>query len=81
MNDLWSFNLNTGVWTWVSGNNNLPPGRFGSKGFASTDNYPYPKKNGCAWFDSVANEFWLFGGWTVMGGGQGTGLLFLTFFP
>ena len=41
LNDLWKFNIKSGLWTWVSGNysiNNL--GNYGKKGVAAASNVP-----------------------------------------
>jgi len=38
------------------------PGVYGEKGNASPDNYPGARQGAVGWYDSLRQEFWLFGG-------------------
>lgn len=62
-NDLWTYNLTTGQWTWVSGSSaSGSNGVYGTKGTGSTSNFPGGRYNsGASWVDNSGN-FWLFGG-------------------
>ncbi|NVK28901.1 MAG: hypothetical protein HWE14_12690 [Flavobacteriia bacterium] len=63
LNDLWKFSPSTGEWTWVNGSLNLvyQSGEYGSKGVASSSNFP-----GGRWASAgtVASDgsLYLFGG-------------------
>ena len=71
LNDLWSFNLATGQWTWVSGSNTLnnaagnpsdgQPGIYGTLGAAAAGNVPGGRLDAVSWIDA-AGHLWLFGG-------------------
>ena len=55
--------MNDSTWTWISGNDTInQPGVYGSKGIASTDNYPGARQYAVGCYDSVGKEFWLFSG-------------------
>ena len=67
LNDLWKFSPAANTWTWVSGNNTLPPGFggvagvYGTMGVPSTTNLPGGRVQPIGWTDSSGN-LWLFGG-------------------
>jgi len=62
LNDLWSFNPATKIWTWVSGSNTaFAPGVYGSIGVAASSNVPQARERAVGWIDSNGN-LWLFGG-------------------
>jgi N-acetylneuraminic acid mutarotase len=64
MNDLWSFNMTTAQWTWVSGN---PVGNgeyrpiFGTQGTPAPANLPGSMASMSLWVDNAANIF-VYGG-------------------
>ena len=62
LNDLWKYNIASGLWTWVSGDN-VPnaTGVYGTMGVAAPANKPGARVGGVAWIDS-ANKFWVCGG-------------------
>lgn len=61
-NDLWKFDLTTGLWTWVSGDNiGFQPGVYGIKGIADASNKPGARTQSVSWTDDSGN-LWLFGG-------------------
>jgi N-acetylneuraminic acid mutarotase len=61
-NDLWSFDPETGIWTWVSGSDTKGEiGSYGTMGVASDSNVPGARDASVAWRDASGN-FWLFGG-------------------
>jgi PKD repeat protein len=67
INDLWKYNIASGMWTWMSGDN-VPgsPGNYGVKGVPSINNFP-PVRTGetaTGWIDSNTNELWFTGGGT-----------------
>lgn len=61
-NDLWKFDANTGLWTWISGSK-LPnqPGIYGSFRVPSQNNIPGARHSAVSWADDKGN-LWLFGG-------------------
>lgn len=69
-NDLWKFDLKTGVWTWMSGADDLNcayvfcgyVGVFGTMGTPDLGNSPSGRQMGFGWTDAKGN-FWLFGGY------------------
>jgi len=65
-NDLWEFNPATNLWTWMGGSdqfgeNDGPPGVYGTKGVPAAGNVPGGRDSAVSWTDSNGN-FWLFGG-------------------
>jgi hypothetical protein len=69
LNDLWSYNPTTGLWTWVSGSNTPnAAGVYGTQGSAAAANVPGARMGGNAWLDSNGNV-WLFGGLTLASDG------------
>ena len=70
-NDLWKYS--GGEWTWVSGPNvPFDSGNYGTQGVASPTNVPPPRNGATTWIDA-AGDFWFFGGWAGLGGGNPTG--------
>jgi N-acetylneuraminic acid mutarotase len=62
LNDLWQYNLSTGLWIWVSGASaDNTTGVYGTQGTASAGNVPGARQGGNSWIDS-AGYLWLFGG-------------------
>ena len=51
------------MWIWISGSDtvNQQP-VFGEKGVPNTSNVPGPRYHAFGCFDSIAQDFWLFGG-------------------
>ena len=63
LNDLWRYRINDSTWTWVSGSNTINhPGVYGEKGIPNTNNMPRARSRPLGWYDSLRQEFWLFGG-------------------
>jgi hypothetical protein len=61
-NDLWKYNVATGQWTWMSGDNTVNSlGVYGTKGTAAAANKPGARYGQTSWTDASGN-FWLFGG-------------------
>jgi len=55
--------VNDSTWTWISGNNTAnQPGVYGAKGISSPTNYPCARRYAVGWYDSLTQEFWMFGG-------------------
>ena len=70
LNDLWSYNVSTGFWTWVSGDSILySSGIYGTQGAASATNKPGPRNGSFFWTDPAGN-FWLYGGQNILGEGN-----------
>jgi N-acetylneuraminic acid mutarotase len=68
LNDLWRYNLSSGLWTWMSGSNAVAAaGVYGTKGIAAPANVPGQRSRGVPWIDMGGN-LWLFGGLTTPGG-------------
>ena len=62
LNDLWEYNLDTGVWTWIGGSSSTAaPGSYGTHAIPATSNAPGAREQAAGWVDSSGN-FWLFGG-------------------
>ena len=62
LNDLWTFNPGTGIWTWVSGSKlSNQAGTYGAQGKAAIGNAPGGRTSASTWVDSLGN-LWLFGG-------------------
>jgi hypothetical protein len=65
LNDLWEYNLGSGVWTWVGGSPSLAGyGTYGTRGIAASSNLPGARQQAVGWLDS-GGDFWLFGGFGV----------------
>ncbi len=62
LNELWMYNMTSGWWTWVSGNNTINQnGTYGTKSVPAAGNIPGSRDGGVSWRDSNDN-LWLFGG-------------------
>jgi N-acetylneuraminic acid mutarotase len=62
LNDLWKYVPETGLWTWVGGENvHSRAGIYGSKGIASPANAPGSRQGHSSWIDAFGS-LWLFGG-------------------
>jgi N-acetylneuraminic acid mutarotase len=62
LNDLWSYDPATNMWTWLSGSNTASsPGVYGSLGVAAVANVP-PARNAAVSWEDAAGHLWLFGG-------------------
>jgi N-acetylneuraminic acid mutarotase len=60
--DMWTFNITTGIWTWIHGPNAInQPGIYGSLGIPATGNRPGGRLSPASWKDAMGN-YWLFGG-------------------
>ncbi|NVM02714.1 MAG: hypothetical protein HWN67_10280, partial [Candidatus Helarchaeota archaeon] len=63
LNDLWMFNMTSGWWTWVSGNDTRDQaGTYGTKGLPAAGNVPGARFDSVSSMDSDDNR-WLFGGY------------------
>jgi N-acetylneuraminic acid mutarotase len=61
-NDLWKYNITTGLWTWMHGSNSLNAlSTSVSLGNADASNTPGARSDATAWVDAYG-RFWLFGG-------------------
>jgi hypothetical protein len=62
LNDLWKYDPNTNMWTWMKGssNANATP-TYGIKGSPSSSNDPGARDHSVSWKDGSGN-LWLFGG-------------------
>jgi len=59
--DLWRYRMNDS--TWISGSDTInQPGIYGEKGIANTVNVPGGRYGATGWYDSLRQEFWVFGG-------------------
>lgn len=63
LNDLWKYDLTTGLWTWMKGGNSSGDysTQYGVKGVADAGNNPGPRRYAITWIDGSDN-LWLFGG-------------------
>ncbi|WOK08453.1 kelch repeat-containing protein [Imperialibacter roseus] len=63
LNDLWKYEILTGQWTWMSGNDIVnQSGVYGTKGTGSVNNFPGGHWHSTGWNDQNGN-LWLFGGY------------------
>src|ERR1700722_16399237 len=63
LNDLWTYNIATNMWTWVSGSDVVnQPGVYGTLGTPAASNVPGGRQASVAWLDGSGN-FWMFGGY------------------
>lgn len=62
VNDLWSYNPTSNLWTWISGDNTInQSGIYGTKGIVAPGNKPGSRHSLLSWTDASGNLF-LFGG-------------------
>ena len=67
LNDLWRYDPDSDLWTWVSGSQWAGQfGVYGTKGVAAAANIPGGRDRSVSWIDSAGN-LWLFGGYGVEG--------------
>ena len=72
LNDLWSFNPQTGEWVWHGGSNFAnSTGVYNQKGISSTEFIPGARIEGTTWVDDN-DKLWMFGGF--LNSSTGTGL-------
>lgn len=63
LNDLWSWDLVTRQWTWLSGSTTgAAAGVYGTQGLPAINNMPGARYAGLSWVDSDG-RYWLFGGY------------------
>ncbi len=69
LNDLWRYDPDTNLWTWMNGSEKgNKKGKYGAQGLSSENNVPGARYTGSAWMDS-AGDMWLFGGYGLAGSG------------
>ncbi|HYD22124.1 MAG TPA: kelch repeat-containing protein, partial [Flavipsychrobacter sp.] len=62
LNDLWKFDIATGEWTWMNGDNTTNQlGIYGTLGTSSATNKPGARCYAICWKDA-SGDFWIFGG-------------------
>jgi hypothetical protein len=62
-NDLWSYNLASGMWTWVSGSNTTNAnGAYGTVHIESAANVPGARRDATGGWVSKDGSLWMFGG-------------------
>jgi N-acetylneuraminic acid mutarotase len=62
LNDLWRYDPDTNLWTWISGSDKgKKPGIYGTQGVPATANVPGARNGSPAWADA-SGSLWLFGG-------------------
>jgi len=63
LNDLFKYDISSGLWTWISGDNVVnQSGVYSDSCFASTTNKPGSRQAAVAWGDPSTDLFWLYGG-------------------
>ena len=74
LNDLWTFDPSTNMWTWLGGSNTVnATGVYGMQGVQAASNMPGPRLDGNSWTDGSGN-LWLFGGTVTGSTGANTSL-------
>lgn len=62
VNDWWSYNPSTNLWTWISGNNSVnQQSIYGAKGVFAPENTPGSRHSSLSWMDA-SGSLYLFGG-------------------
>ena len=62
LNDLWNYDISTGLWTWMGGSSSTnQTGTYGTQGTAASTNIPGGRNAGMSWTDA-SGDFRLFGG-------------------
>ncbi|NDJ34711.1 MAG: hypothetical protein GYB64_08570, partial [Chloroflexi bacterium] len=62
LNDLWRFDPDTGLWTWLGGSDGInQPGVYGTEDMPSMGSWPGARSGAASWIDESGN-LWLFGG-------------------
>lgn len=62
LNELWSYDIGTGLWTWMAGETALePPGVYGTQGISAPGDEPGGRYYSSGWGDAN-NHIWVFGG-------------------
>ncbi len=70
LNDLWEYNINTGLWTWVGGSSSTAAnGVYGTEGQSTSSSVPGARQQAVGWRDTSGN-FWLFGGFGFDASGE-----------
>jgi hypothetical protein len=65
LNDLWTYSIATGQWTWVSGSNTVnQTGNYGTLGTPSATTVPGARQASMSFID-LSGNFWLFGGFDL----------------
>ena len=68
LNDLWTYDPATNMWTWVNGSDALNAvGVYGTRNIPATSNVPGARERAISWTDKNGN-LWLYGG--LMNGGS-----------
>jgi N-acetylneuraminic acid mutarotase len=83
LNDLWEFDLSTGLWAWMSGSSTIPNdpeggvtgqlGVYGTLGLPAAGNIPGGRNSAVSWTDGAGN-LWLFGGYAYTNSGSAVGM-------
>ena len=61
---MWRYDVTNSTWTWMSGDSTAKhPGIYGEKGNGSPSNTPGSRFAPSGWYDSLNQEFWVFGGY------------------
>jgi hypothetical protein len=64
LNDLWKYDPNTNMWTWMKGASNVNAiSEYGIQGIPALINDPGARDRSVSWTD-IAGNLWLFGGWS-----------------
>src|SRR5467141_174353 len=65
LNDLWTYDIATNQWTWISGSNTVnQTGNYGTLGNAAATNVPGARQASTSFID-LSGKFWLFGGFDL----------------
>lgn len=73
LNDLWTYNIATNLWTWVGGDSvfNTTGANHGTKCTLASSNQPGGRRYGATWIDNTTHDLWMMGG-EGYGSGSGT---------
>lgn len=61
LNDLWAYNTISGIWTWMSGSDNINTGsNYGTQGVSNANNVPGARVGAISWY--TGGHLYMFGG-------------------
>lgn len=64
LNDLWTYNTTTNLWTWIGGDSvlNTTAANYGTKCELASTNQPGGRRYAATWIDNTTHDLWMMGG-------------------